>query len=158
MLTFRLNYLLSELRAASYHLLNLVLHTIVCVLFLRVCKLFLDKTSSLVAALLFAVHPIHTEAVSTHCQHDGNITFKLQGSWLLLNLASWISNAGIFNLMCYCRLNEFTCETGTILQEFFGLISTLVSVVSTLELPQKYPQQLLFRSLYWSLTLTHVPC
>uniref|UniRef100_A0A665VP03 Protein O-mannosyl-transferase TMTC3 n=1 Tax=Echeneis naucrates TaxID=173247 RepID=A0A665VP03_ECHNA len=44
--TFRLNYLF------------------ICVLFLRVCRLFLDKTSSLVAALLFAVHPIHTEAVT----------------------------------------------------------------------------------------------
>lgn len=65
-LTFRLNYLFSELSAASYHLLNVVLHAVVCVLFLRVCRLFLDKTSSLVAALLFAVHPIHTEAVSVH--------------------------------------------------------------------------------------------
>ncbi|XP_049928438.1 protein O-mannosyl-transferase TMTC3 isoform X1 [Epinephelus moara] len=63
-LTFRLNYLFSELSAASYHLLNVVLHGVVCVLFLRVCRLFLDKTSSLVAALLFAVHPIHTEAVT----------------------------------------------------------------------------------------------
>ncbi|KAM6937583.1 protein O-mannosyl-transferase TMTC3 [Xenentodon cancila] len=63
-LTFRLNYLFSELSAASYHLFNVVLHAIVCVLFLRVCRLFLDKTSSLVAALLFAVHPIHTEAVT----------------------------------------------------------------------------------------------
>lgn len=66
MLTFRLNYLFSELSAASYHLLNVILHAVVCVLFLRVCRLFLDKTSSLVAALLFAVHPIHTEAVSVH--------------------------------------------------------------------------------------------
>ncbi|XP_029290183.1 protein O-mannosyl-transferase TMTC3 [Cottoperca gobio] len=63
-LTFRLNYLFSELTAASYHLLNVVLHGVVCVLFLRVCRLFLDNTSSLVAALLFAVHPIHTEAVT----------------------------------------------------------------------------------------------
>uniref|UniRef100_A0A3Q1H6R8 Protein O-mannosyl-transferase TMTC3 n=1 Tax=Anabas testudineus TaxID=64144 RepID=A0A3Q1H6R8_ANATE len=63
-LTFRMNYLFSELSAASYHLLNVILHAVVCVLFLRVCRLFLDKTSSLVAALLFAVHPIHTEAVT----------------------------------------------------------------------------------------------
>ncbi|XP_010768079.1 transmembrane and TPR repeat-containing protein 3-like, partial [Notothenia coriiceps] len=61
-LTFRVNYLFSELSAASYHFLNVVLHAVVCVLFLRVCRLFLDNTSSLVAALLFAVHPIHTEA------------------------------------------------------------------------------------------------
>ncbi|CAB1454881.1 unnamed protein product [Pleuronectes platessa] len=62
--TFRLNYLFSELSAASYHLLNVVLHAVVCVLFLRVTRLFLDGTFSLVAALLFAVHPIHTEAVT----------------------------------------------------------------------------------------------
>lgn len=63
-LTFRLNYLWSELSAASYHLLNVLLHALVCVLFLRVCRLFLDHRHSLVAALLFAVHPIHTEAVT----------------------------------------------------------------------------------------------
>ncbi|KAG9335877.1 hypothetical protein JZ751_003534 [Albula glossodonta] len=63
-LTFRLNYLFSELSARSYHLLNMLLHAAVCVIFLRVCRLFLDKTSSRVAALLFAVHPIHTEAVT----------------------------------------------------------------------------------------------
>ncbi|XP_040200098.1 protein O-mannosyl-transferase TMTC3 [Rana temporaria] len=63
-LTFRLNYLFSELNAVSYHLLNLLLHAVVCVIFLKVCKLFLDHQSSLVAALLFAVHPIHTEAVT----------------------------------------------------------------------------------------------
>ncbi|KAK7881895.1 hypothetical protein WMY93_030304 [Mugilogobius chulae] len=61
-LTFRLNYLWSELSAASYHLLNVLLHVVVCVLFLRVSRIFLDHKHSLVAALLFAVHPIHTEA------------------------------------------------------------------------------------------------
>ncbi|XP_057693807.1 protein O-mannosyl-transferase TMTC3 isoform X2 [Corythoichthys intestinalis] len=63
-LTFRLNYLLSELSPASYHLLNVALHAAACLLFLRVCRLFLDHNSGLVAALLFAVHPIHTEAVT----------------------------------------------------------------------------------------------
>lgn len=63
-LTFRLNYLFSELSAQSYHLLNVLLHAVVCVMFLRVCRLFLDKTFSTMAALLFAVHPIHTEAVT----------------------------------------------------------------------------------------------
>lgn len=72
-LTFRLNYLFSELSASSYHMLNVVLHAVVCVLFLRVCRLFLDKNSSLVAALLFAVHPIHTEAVSVHLLGEGKL-------------------------------------------------------------------------------------
>ncbi|XP_069485436.1 protein O-mannosyl-transferase TMTC3 [Ambystoma mexicanum] len=63
-LTFRLNYLFSELNAVLYHLLNLILHAVVCLVFLKVCKLFLDNHSSLIASLLFAVHPIHTEAVT----------------------------------------------------------------------------------------------
>ncbi|XP_052021854.1 protein O-mannosyl-transferase TMTC3 isoform X2 [Apodemus sylvaticus] len=63
-LTFRLNYLLSELKPMSYHLLNTVFHAVVSVIFLKVCRLFLDKRSSVIAALLFAVHPIHTEAVT----------------------------------------------------------------------------------------------
>ncbi|KAF1537415.1 Transmembrane and TPR repeat-containing protein 3, partial [Eudyptula albosignata] len=63
-LTFRLNYLFSELNAVYYHFLNLVFHVVVCVVFLKVCKLFLDNRSSVVASLLFAVHPIHTEAVT----------------------------------------------------------------------------------------------
>ncbi|XP_032077082.1 protein O-mannosyl-transferase TMTC3 [Thamnophis elegans] len=62
--TFRLNYLFSELNAISYHFLNVIFHAIVCIIFLKVCKLFLDNKSSLVASLLFAVHPIHTEAVT----------------------------------------------------------------------------------------------
>lgn len=63
-LTFRLNYLFSELSSSSYHLLNVGLHAVVCVFFLHFCRLLLDRSTSLIAALLFAVHPIHTEAVT----------------------------------------------------------------------------------------------
>nr|XP_022287196.1 transmembrane and TPR repeat-containing protein 3-like isoform X2 [Crassostrea virginica] len=63
-LTFRLNYAISELEPMSYHLVNVVLHAIVCLLFMKVCNMFLREFTSFVAALLFAVHPIHTEAVT----------------------------------------------------------------------------------------------
>ncbi|XP_072511622.1 protein O-mannosyl-transferase TMTC3 [Notamacropus eugenii] len=63
-LTFRLNYLYSELKPVSYHLLNLIFHAVVSVVFLKVCKLFLDSRGSIIASLMFAVHPIHTEAVT----------------------------------------------------------------------------------------------
>jgi hypothetical protein len=42
----------------------MVFHAMVSAIFLKVCKLFLDNKSSVIAAVLFAVHPIHTEAVS----------------------------------------------------------------------------------------------
>ncbi|KAH3739013.1 protein O-mannosyl-transferase TMTC3-like isoform X2 [Dreissena polymorpha] len=63
-LTFRFNYLLSELAPMSYHLLNVLLHAVVCVMYMRVCNMFLDEVPSFLAALMFAVHPIHTEAVT----------------------------------------------------------------------------------------------
>ncbi|KAK2173497.1 hypothetical protein NP493_871g00043 [Ridgeia piscesae] len=63
-LTFRLNYMLGGLEPTGYHLLNTLLHAAVCALFYRMSKMVLSCCTSFVAAMLFAVHPIHTEAVT----------------------------------------------------------------------------------------------
>ncbi|XP_055934586.1 protein O-mannosyl-transferase Tmtc3-like [Argiope bruennichi] len=63
-LTFRANYAVHGLRPFGYHLVNVLLHAVVCLLFYRLCLHFSSGTSSLVSSALFAVHPIHTEAVS----------------------------------------------------------------------------------------------
>ncbi|XP_068146188.1 protein O-mannosyl-transferase Tmtc3 [Drosophila tropicalis] len=79
-LTFRFNYLLHALEPFGYHLINLLLHLAVCLLWRRVCRLLLRQcgsnatssattttrhnTCAFVAALLFAIHPVHTEAVT----------------------------------------------------------------------------------------------
>ncbi|XP_076445747.1 protein O-mannosyl-transferase TMTC3-like [Babylonia areolata] len=63
-LTFRFNYMLSQLEPMSYHLVNVILHAVVCVLFMKVCGMFVKERTSFLAALLFAVHPVHTEAVT----------------------------------------------------------------------------------------------
>ncbi|KAI0217673.1 Protein O-mannosyl-transferase TMTC3 [Lamellibrachia satsuma] len=63
-LTFRLNYILGGLEPLGYHLLNALLHAAVCALFYRMSKMFLSRFASFVAAVLFAVHPVHTEAVT----------------------------------------------------------------------------------------------
>ncbi len=78
-----LNYYFYQLEPYSYHLVNVVLHCTASVLFLIVCQNFLtDHTTKqqksifesfkanmwpTIAALLFAVHSIHTEAVSRTC-------------------------------------------------------------------------------------------
>ena len=63
--TFRLNYLLHELQPMGYHLVNILLHGAVCYLYVQLCGLVFSQVwPSLIAGLLFAVHPIHTEAVS----------------------------------------------------------------------------------------------
>lgn len=49
-----------------FHLTNILLHAIVCVLFTRVCIIVagLQDRFAVIAGIIFAVHPIHTEAVS----------------------------------------------------------------------------------------------
>lgn len=64
--TFRLNHLLGELEPFGYHLVNVILHGIVSVLFYHLTKyIFRDRVPRTVATLLFIVHPIHTEAVAS---------------------------------------------------------------------------------------------
>ena len=88
-LTFRFNYWLAgELKPWEFHLFNVILHAVVSVLTLKLFSVLIStrkKTSndneisstgestsiqfsapkaSLVGALIFAVHPIHTESVS----------------------------------------------------------------------------------------------
>nr|CAD7590584.1 unnamed protein product [Timema genevievae] len=63
-LTFRWNYAVHQLEPMGYHLVNIILHSIVCLMYYRMCSMFLPEVSSFVAAMLFAVHPIHTEAVT----------------------------------------------------------------------------------------------
>ncbi|XP_001601753.2 protein O-mannosyl-transferase Tmtc3 [Nasonia vitripennis] len=63
-LTFRWNYMIHQLDPMGYHLLNVILHVGVCLLYFRTCLMFLPDVASFVSALLFAVHPIHTEAVT----------------------------------------------------------------------------------------------
>ena len=63
--TYRLNYLIHELEPLGYHLVNVLLHASVCFLFSLFCGVVLCEVwPALMAGLLFAVHPIHTEAVS----------------------------------------------------------------------------------------------
>ncbi|XP_030070737.1 protein O-mannosyl-transferase TMTC2 [Microcaecilia unicolor] len=64
-LSFRLNYAVGGLDPWSYHLVNVLLHAAVTGLFTNFSRvLFGDGYWTFVAGLLFASHPIHTEAVA----------------------------------------------------------------------------------------------
>ncbi|KAF6777148.1 hypothetical protein AHF37_03638 [Paragonimus kellicotti] len=63
-LTFRVNYLLHELNPVGYHAFNVILHALVAVLLFRLSKERLTLTGALITSLYFAVHPVHTEAVT----------------------------------------------------------------------------------------------
>jgi tetratricopeptide (TPR) repeat protein len=64
-LTFALDYALHGLEPFGYHLVNVVLHAAVSVLVLVVfAAVTATPATALAAALLFAAHPVHTEAVA----------------------------------------------------------------------------------------------
>ncbi|GAB6033603.1 Protein O-mannosyl-transferase tmtc2 [Chamberlinius hualienensis] len=64
-LSFRFNYYLGQLDPWGYHLGNVILHAIVTAVFTHLARTFLRYTfPTFVAGLLFASHPIHTEAVA----------------------------------------------------------------------------------------------
>ncbi|KAF2881522.1 hypothetical protein ILUMI_24656 [Ignelater luminosus] len=67
-LTFRLNYLLGGFQPWGYHLVNVLLHCLATALLVKVARHILPRSRSsmgpAVVGLLFATHPIHTEAVA----------------------------------------------------------------------------------------------
>ncbi|XP_066541423.1 protein O-mannosyl-transferase TMTC2 isoform X2 [Hoplias malabaricus] len=64
-LSFRLNYALGGLEPWGYHLVNVGLHCAVTALFSSVAGVLLGRGCwTLLAGLLFAAHPVHTEAVA----------------------------------------------------------------------------------------------
>ncbi|KAH8040247.1 hypothetical protein HPB51_009795 [Rhipicephalus microplus] len=66
-LTFKLNYMVAGgLVASHFHAVNVVLHAFVSLLTLHLFRALLQGASraSLICALLFAVHPVHTESVA----------------------------------------------------------------------------------------------
>lgn len=63
--SYAVNYTFDGTRPAGYHVVNVLLHACVgMVLFALVLNLIEDKRVAFIAGLLFAVHPIHTEAVA----------------------------------------------------------------------------------------------
>jgi tetratricopeptide (TPR) repeat protein len=64
-LTLALNYAVGGVEPFGYHLVNLLLHaTVACLLYLLALQLGLGMVAATVSAALFAVHPLHTEAVA----------------------------------------------------------------------------------------------
>ncbi len=79
--TFRLNYFFHGIEPFGYHLLNVLLHGVVCYCFVWICAqtIFQSNRISLwISGIFFAVHPIHTEAVSLQIYEIYIIIFPLK--------------------------------------------------------------------------------
>ncbi|XP_027700263.1 protein O-mannosyl-transferase TMTC1 isoform X2 [Vombatus ursinus] len=65
-LTFKLNVYLAGMNPFYFHAVNIILHCLVTLVLMYTCDkiVFKDHRLAFVTALIFAVHPIHTEAVT----------------------------------------------------------------------------------------------
>ena len=65
-LYFRLNYHHANGESTSFHIVNIFLHSVVTWLFTSMCQnvFHLPRETTVITGLLFALHPVHTEAVS----------------------------------------------------------------------------------------------
>lgn len=82
----RLNILLHGTAPLYFHVVNVCLHCAVTCLLMHTCEscVFEDSRLALVTALLFAVHPVHTEAVSS-----------------IQTLSNWPGTEGALAIICF---------------------------------------------------------
>lgn len=101
-ITFALNWMVGANHAFGYHLVNLLLHGTVTYLVYLVLKKLLENVAqgeiiAWTAALLFAVHPIHTEAVaSVSGRSELLVAVFLLTAWIL-----HLTNHPILALTCF---------------------------------------------------------
>lgn len=92
-LTFKLNILLGGMTPLYFHIVNVCLHCAVTCLLMHTCErcVFEDSRLAFVTALLFAVHPVHTEAVSGIVGRADVLACLL----FLLTFLSYIRSVGV---------------------------------------------------------------
>jgi len=97
-LTYTIDYSLSGLNVFGYHLTNAVLHILVALAVYRLILLIFGSTPlSFFTAILFVIHPVHTEAVS-YISGRGDI---LSALFILLCLIFYIKADREFSLRSY---------------------------------------------------------
>lgn len=64
-ISYRLNFIIHGINAAGYHVVNVFLYSLICIVIFDLLKLFVDNYTAIFGSLLFLFHPIHIEAVAS---------------------------------------------------------------------------------------------
>lgn len=97
-LSYILDYSVWRLDARGYHITNIAIHALAALaLFWFINTLFGDRTLSLFTALVFAVHPVHTEAV-TYIAGRADL---LAGLFILASLTLYIKGMYAASVVIY---------------------------------------------------------
>ncbi len=121
-LSYALNYAAGGLDPWGYHLVNVVLHALAAVLVYAVIEeLFREARFSLWSGLLFALHPIRTEAVA-YLTGRAEILAALffLAAWRCHLLGRWALGAGAFLLAALSKESAFTLPAVLLLGDWAG--------------------------------------
>uniref|UniRef100_A0A147AB39 dolichyl-phosphate-mannose--protein mannosyltransferase n=1 Tax=Fundulus heteroclitus TaxID=8078 RepID=A0A147AB39_FUNHE len=130
-LSFRLNYAVGGLEPWGYHLVNVALHGAVTVLFTSLARLLLGGGLwSLLAGLLFASHPIHTEAVAgvVGRADEGAALFFLLSLLCYIHHCRLRGRAGSLRLAAWL-LSSLACAACSMLWKELGVTVLAVSAM-----------------------------
>ena len=143
-LSYMLAYQISGLSAWSYHLVNVLFHTFASVLIYFLCVEYgISAGAALLAAAIFSVHPIHSEAVSWNAGtpdvtcgafYFGSILLFLK--YLKSSRGRWLWSAAV-SFLAACFSKEMAV--------------TLPAVAALIMLAKGRPQQNVFTRLVESL-------
>nr|XP_020479545.1 transmembrane and TPR repeat-containing protein 1 isoform X3 [Monopterus albus] len=121
-LTFKLNIVLGGMTPLYFHIVNVFLHCAVTCLLMHTCEccVFEDSRLAFVTALLFAVHPVHTEAVSGIVGRADVLACLL----FLLTFLSYIRSVAV----CVCKdsLPSTVSVWSLLISLFLGTCAMLV--------------------------------
>ncbi|MFC1496767.1 glycosyltransferase family 39 protein, partial [Candidatus Margulisiibacteriota bacterium] len=131
-LSFTLDHLVWGLNPVGFHISSFLLHLLVVYLiYILILMIFQEKRLAFVAALIFAIHPIHTSAVSWI---SGRADL-LAAFFLLLSFVFYIKNEKAKKLSTYIFALLFFF--GSLLSKEIGIVLPLVLLVYGLQIGEK---------------------
>lgn len=120
--TYMIDYKFWKLNVAGFHLTNILIHILTAVsLYFLIFLIFRDSLLSMLAGILFAVHPIHTEAVS----YISSRADSLAALFMILSSILYISDL---------RLKRFSLYVLSLLSFALALLSKEMALILPLVL------------------------
>lgn len=130
-LSFRLNYVWGALEPLSYHAVNIVLHCLVSIMSLRVFYVVFGNgapRAAVLCAILFATHPVHTEAVSGIVGRAD----LLCALFVFVALLSYVRAVKGMSEDFYCKGQNYYCSSRKCGRSLLYLLMTAASTATAM--------------------------
>eukprot|EP01041_Mallomonas_annulata_P006257 gene6257-12666_t len=109
-LTFRMNHYFHGLQAHGYHFINIFIYALLSISYFNFALIWLGVRGAFISSVLFCVHPLHAEAVSSLVGRADSLSF-------LLGLMSCLSKEIGFTVFGMFVVLEICGQTATVIQQ-----------------------------------------